>query len=44
MSIYNGVYEMLGLFNDLTKRVNHVSEFTTATERGFDERLNSLRD
>ncbi len=44
MGIYNGVYEMLGLFNDLTKRVNHVSEFTTATERGFDERLNSLRD
>ena len=44
MSIYNGVFEMLGLFNDLTKRINHVSEFTTATECGFDERLNSLRD
>ena len=44
MSIYNGVYEMLGLFNDLTKRINRVSEFTAATERGFDERLNSLRD
>ena len=44
MSIYNGVYEMLGLFNDFTKRINRVSEFTAATERGFDERLNSLRD
>ena len=44
MSIYNGVYEMLGLFNDLTKRINRVSEFTAATERGFDERLNSLRN
>ena len=44
MGIYNGVYEMLGLFNDFTKRINRVSEFTAATERGFDERLNSLKD
>jgi len=44
MSIYNGVYEMTGLFNDLTKRINYVSGFTTTTEQSFDERVKTLRD
>ena len=44
MGIYNGLYEMLGLFNDLTKRIDHVSNFTTATEQSFDERVKTLRD
>ena len=43
MSIYNGLYELLGLFNDLNKRINHVSNFTTATEQSFDERVKTLR-
>ena len=44
MGIYNAVYELLGLFNDLTKRVERVSNFTTATEQGFDERIKTLLD
>jgi hypothetical protein len=44
MDIYNGVYEMLGLFNDLNKRINYVSNFTSATEQNFDDRVNNLRD
>ena len=44
MGIYNGVHVMLGLFNDLTKRIDRVSNFTTATEESFDERIRSLRD
>jgi len=44
MDIYNAVYEILGLFNDLTKRIDRVSNFTTATENSFDERIKTLRD
>jgi hypothetical protein len=44
MDIYNGVYEMLGLFNDLNKRINYVSNFTSATEQSFDNRAKNLRD
>ena len=35
MAIYNRTLELLGLPNDLTRRINRVSLFTTATERGY---------
>jgi hypothetical protein len=44
MEIYNCVYEMLGLFNDLNKRINYVSNFTSVTEQSFDDRVKKLRD
>ena len=40
MSMYNSVYNLLGLSGDLTIRIQHVSHFTTITENAYD-RLNS---
>ena len=37
MALYNHTYILLGVPGDLTKRINHVSHFTTATERAYDE-------
>ena len=37
MALYNHAYVLLGVPGDLTKRINHVSHFTTATERAYDE-------
>ena len=37
MALYNHVYALLGVPGDLTKRINHVSHFTTATERAYDD-------
>lgn len=37
MALYNHVYVLLGVPGDFTKRINHVSHFTTATERAYDE-------
>lgn len=42
MGIYNSVYELLELPNDPQKRINRVSDFTTATERAFDQRSTSV--
>lgn len=39
MSMYNSVYNLLGLGGDLTVRIQHVSHFTTITEKAYD-RLN----
>lgn len=36
MSMYNSVYNLLGLSGDLTARVQHVSHFTTITEKAYD--------
>ena len=36
MALYNRIYMLLGIPGDLTKRINHVSHFTTATERAYD--------
>lgn len=36
MEFYNHTYQLLGLRNDLTRRINHVSHFTTITEQAFD--------
>ena len=36
MSMYNSVYNLLGLSGDLTIRIQHVSHFTTITERAYD--------
>ncbi len=36
MSMYNSVYNLLGLAGDLTIRVRHVSHFTTITEKAYD--------
>ena len=43
MSMYNSVYNLLGLSGDLTVRIQHVSHFTTITENAYD-RLNRNRD
>ena len=37
MALYNHAYNLLGVPGDFAKRVNHVSHFTTATERAYDE-------
>ena len=37
MALYNHTYILLGVPGDFTKRINHVSNFTTATERAYDE-------
>ena len=37
MALYNHVYVLLGVPGDFTKRINHVSHFTTATERAYDD-------
>lgn len=39
MSMYNSVYNLLRLSGDLTIRIQHVSHFTTITEKAYD-RLN----
>ena len=36
MEFYNQTYDLLGLRNDITQRINHVSHFTTITERAYD--------
>lgn len=36
MSMYNSVYNLLGLSGDLTIRIQHVSHFTTITEKAYD--------
>ena len=36
MEFYNSTYAMLGLGNDLTLRISHVSYFTTLTELAYD--------
>ena len=36
MSMYNSVYNLLGLSGDLTVRIQHVSHFATITEKAFD--------
>ena len=36
MALYNHFYNLLGVPGDFTKRINHVSHFTTATERAYD--------
>lgn len=36
MALYNHTYILLGIRGDLTRRIEHVSRFTTATEREFD--------
>ena len=37
MAMYNSVYNLLGLRGDLTVRIEHVSHFTTITERAYDQ-------
>ena len=36
MSMYNSIYNLLGLSGDLTIRIQHVSHFTTITEKAYD--------
>ena len=36
MAMYNSVYNLLGLSGDLTIRIQHVSHFTTITEKAYD--------
>lgn len=36
MSMYNSIYNLLGLSGDLTVRIQHVSHFTTITEKAYD--------
>ena len=43
MGIYNQVYQLLGLRNDLNRRIGHVSHFTTATETAYDRIASDLR-
>ena len=43
LGIYNQVYGVLGLHNDLNRRIGHVSHFTTATEAAYDRLADDLR-
>ena len=43
MEFYNSTYAMLGLSNDLTLRIEHVSHFTTLTEQAYDRLSATLR-
>ena len=36
MALYNHTYAVLGVHSDLSQRIDHVSHFTTITERAFD--------
>ncbi len=42
MGIYDNLHGLLGLRVDLTKRINRVSLFTTATEQGFGKAIEKL--
>ncbi|MAF51966.1 MAG: hypothetical protein CL694_02975 [Chloroflexi bacterium] len=42
MGIYDNVHGLLGLHVDLTKRINRVSLFTTATEQEFGKAIKQL--
>ena len=44
MALYNHAYALLGVPGDFTKRINHVSHFTTATERAYDEMAREYAD
>ncbi len=39
LGLYNRVMQLLHLYTDEERRINHVSLFTTATERGYDARV-----
>jgi len=43
LGIYNQVYQLLGLNNDLNRRISHVSRFTTASETAYDRLASDLR-
>ena len=43
LGIYNQVYGVLGLYNDLNRRITQVSHFTTATETAYDRLADDLR-
>ena len=43
LGIYNQVYQLLGLNNDLNRRISHVSGFTTASETAYDRLASDLR-
>ena len=43
LGVYNQVYQLLGLSNDLNRRIGHVSHFTTATETAYDRLASDLR-
>ena len=36
MTLYNRTYNLLGIQGDATRRIDHVSHFTTITERAYD--------
>ena len=36
MALYNHTYALLGVRGDLTRRIYHVSHFTTITEQAYD--------
>ena len=36
MEFYNATYDLLGLTNNLTQRISHVSYFTSLTEQAYD--------
>jgi hypothetical protein len=43
LGIYNQGYEVLGLDNDLNRRIGQVLRFTTATEKAYDRLATDLR-
>ena len=42
LGVYNQVYQILGLNNDLNRRIGHVSHFTAATEAAYDRLAGGL--